>query len=265
VERLYREVKSRKPWVAVGISPFGIWRPGSPAGITGLDAYSEIYADARRWLREGWLDYVAPQLYWPLNGSQQRFTRLDGWWREQNVLHRHIWPGLHTELEATTRNPWARGEISRQVDTLRAVRAGSIESPGHIHFRLRSLFASTAQIGRTLHEDDYADLALAPSYPWLDATSPAPPRVYSTPFVAGGESVLQVQAGDSVAVRWWLLQWLDGSGLWQVAVHPGTEHNLVVAADAHAQAAAVSAISRTGIQSPPTVVRLHALADAPPR
>jgi uncharacterized lipoprotein YddW (UPF0748 family) len=68
IAALYREVKARKREVAVGISPFGIWRPGAAPGVYGLDAYSEIYADSRRWLREGWLDYLAPQLYWQLDG-----------------------------------------------------------------------------------------------------------------------------------------------------------------------------------------------------
>src|SRR5690606_30608774 len=73
VERLYDEVKETKPWVKVGISPFGIWRPGHPAGVQGLDAYGTLYADARRWVREGWLDYVSPQLYWPLGRPQQDY------------------------------------------------------------------------------------------------------------------------------------------------------------------------------------------------
>src|SRR5215203_4485317 len=51
VERMYREVHAIKPTVKVGISPFGIWRPGNPPGIQGLDAYSSIYADSRKWLQ----------------------------------------------------------------------------------------------------------------------------------------------------------------------------------------------------------------------
>ena len=70
---LYSGVKAIKPTMLVGISPFGIWRPGRPPGVTGLDAYSEIYADSRRWLAEGWLDYIVPQLYWQVGGYQDRF------------------------------------------------------------------------------------------------------------------------------------------------------------------------------------------------
>ncbi|HEU4562410.1 MAG TPA: family 10 glycosylhydrolase, partial [Longimicrobium sp.] len=77
VERMYREVHRVKPWVQVGISPFGIWRPGHPQQIvTGFDQYAAIYADARKWLREGWTDYFVPQLYWPIARTGQSYPVL---------------------------------------------------------------------------------------------------------------------------------------------------------------------------------------------
>src|SRR6185503_5461665 len=71
VEALYKGVHAVKPWVKVGISPFGIWRPGNPPQIAGFDAYAEIYADSKKWLQNGWGDYFAPQLYWPIARPQQ--------------------------------------------------------------------------------------------------------------------------------------------------------------------------------------------------
>ena len=71
VQRMYAEVKKIRPTVKVGISPFGIWRPGHPQQIKGLDAYEALYADARKWLNEGWLDYCAPQLYWRIAPKAQ--------------------------------------------------------------------------------------------------------------------------------------------------------------------------------------------------
>ena len=73
VERLYREVHALKPTIKVGISPFGIWRPGNPASVNGLDAYATIYADSRKWLQQGWVDYLAPQLYWAIGATQQSY------------------------------------------------------------------------------------------------------------------------------------------------------------------------------------------------
>jgi uncharacterized lipoprotein YddW (UPF0748 family) len=262
VESLYREVKARKPWVAVGISPFGIWRPGSPAGITGLDAYSEIYADARKWLREGWVDYLAPQLYWPVAGVQQRFTRLDEWWRTENVKQRHIWPGLHTDLEATRSTGWPAGEIARQVETLRLARLGTDQAHGHVHFRLRSLLSpAAAATAGALRERSYGELALVPAFPWLDATSPASPLVEPAPPSAEGDAVVAVQPGDSVAVRWWLLQWLNGGGDWQWSLRPGSDGRLLVPAPPRGLIVAVTAVSRTGVAGAPVVLRLSPVAE----
>ena len=93
---MYRETKAAKPWVKVGISPFGIWRPGHPPGIAGFDSYAGLYADSRLWLREGWVDYLAPQLYWPIAREKQSYPKLLNWWLEQNPKGRHVWPGLFT-------------------------------------------------------------------------------------------------------------------------------------------------------------------------
>jgi hypothetical protein len=245
-----------------GHQPFGIWRPGNPAGITGLDAYAEIYADARKWLREGWLDYLAPQLYWPVDGNQRRFTRLDEWWLNENVQHRHIWPGLHTELETTRSTGWPAGEIARQVETLRIARLGTQESYGHVHFRLRSLLASNAaRTAGPLRDISYLQRALVPAFPWLDATSPAAPAVLPSPPTAEGDAVLAVAPGDSVPVRWWLLQWLDGGGAWHWSLHDGSARTLVVPAPPRGITAAVTALSRTGVAGTPAVLRQAAVSE----
>ena len=73
VRDLYLEVKQRRPEVKVGISPFGIWRPGHPPGVkAGVDQYETLFADPRLWLRQGWLDYLAPQLYWRIASPRPR-------------------------------------------------------------------------------------------------------------------------------------------------------------------------------------------------
>src|SRR5690606_24010 len=93
VEQLYATVRRIKPHVRVGISPFGIWRPGHPESVRGLDSYTELYADSRKWLRNGWADYYAPQLYWKTYAPQQDYATLLQWWSDQNPHGRHIWAG----------------------------------------------------------------------------------------------------------------------------------------------------------------------------
>ncbi|HEY7233083.1 MAG TPA: family 10 glycosylhydrolase [Gemmatimonadaceae bacterium] len=272
VRTLYTGVKARKRWVVVGISPFGIWRPGHPEGVTGLDAYREIFADARRWLREGWVDYLAPQLYWPLDNDQQRFTKLDAWWRGENVLGRHLWPGLFTMRVGSRDDPWPADEIAEEVDTLRAARRGTGESLGHIHFRMRTLSArlggETTTFGDALHTEVYAQPALPPASPWLGAARPAKPLLGAAddtgqddangdgPDLASASRALFVAApGDSVPVRWWLVQSLGMDQRWTERLVPANGQPLAVLSNetGGAQWIAVTPISRTGIAGTPAV------------
>jgi len=76
IERLYKGIKREKHHVKFGLSPFGIWRPHYPESIRGFDQYEKLYADARLWLNEGWIDYFTPQLYWTINKIPQSFPVL---------------------------------------------------------------------------------------------------------------------------------------------------------------------------------------------
>jgi hypothetical protein len=72
LERLYREVRNANDRVRVGVSPFGVGRPDRrPPGIAGFSQFDAIYADAERWLENGWMDYLAPQLYWKSDSPEQ--------------------------------------------------------------------------------------------------------------------------------------------------------------------------------------------------
>ena len=125
VPRLYGEVHRLKPSVKMGISPFGIWRPGNPAGITGLDAFASLFADSKKWLENGWVDYLAPQLYWPLSSTGQNFTALLDWWIGANTQRRHLWPGLAAYRVADgTSSQYGAAEIVAELGVVRA-RAGA--------------------------------------------------------------------------------------------------------------------------------------------
>ncbi len=254
VEDLYRDVKAIKPTMVVGVSPFGIWRPGNPPGITGLDSFNEIYADSRRWLREGWLDYLAPQIYWQVGGTQDRFRVLDGWWRTQNQHGRYIWPGLYTsKVYGGGSDMWPMREIPTQVAQLRDARIGSIDPPGHIHFRLAALFADNNRLA-TMLGGQYAERAIVPAFPWLGATVPAAPRVS---YVATeGPAAFTVSPGDTTPVRWWLIQTRGVDGTWTTNLRPAGEGRVGAAAfgTPDPDEIAVTAISATGVASQPTIV-----------
>jgi uncharacterized lipoprotein YddW (UPF0748 family) len=253
VQSLYKGVKAIRPTALVGISPFGIWRPGSPPGVTGLDAFSEIYADSKRWLGEGWVDYVAPQLYWQISGMVDRFRALDAWWRSQNPQGRHIWPALYTAHVYGGSDTWPLGEIAQQIETIRASRIGTSDVPGHVHFRLAALLAENGQLGQRL-ASDYADRALVPAFPWLGPAAPASPEVRV--LNAEGPAAVVVSAVDTVPVRWWLIQMRSRDGKWSSVVRQAfAGHSMTEAfGSTDPDEVAVTAISATGVASPVTIV-----------
>lgn len=87
VEQLYNTVKSLKPWVKFGISPFGIYRNKSanyPNGseTTGLENWSGLYADVLYWIERGWMDYCIPQTYWNTGYKAADYAILAKWWSD---------------------------------------------------------------------------------------------------------------------------------------------------------------------------------------
>ena len=251
VEALYRGVHAVKPWVKVGISPFGIWRPGNPPQITGFDAYTEIYADSRKWLQKGWADYLAPQLYWPIAPPQQSFPALLDWWTAQNTRHRHIWPGLATYrvAENGARRIPAQ-EIVDEIDTMR-VRGGDL---GHIHFNASALMKDPDSLDAKLAAR-YAEPALVPASPWLGAKAPGKPAVSIGRDAGTGEYSLKLAPAKGGTVWLWTVRTRAG-GEWTSEVLPGwlRTHRLPVDG---ADRVYVTAVSRTGIES--------AVATATPR
>ncbi|MFB6230294.1 MAG: glycoside hydrolase family 10 protein [Salinibacter sp.] len=136
VKRLYRSVKEADPQVKFGISPFGIWRPGHPPGTKGFDAYAQLYADARKWLREGWIDYITPQLYYRTDQYGYAYPTMLRWWIEQNRHDRHVWPGLYTSRVRMSGNRhWSDRHLIGQIYTARS----HPEATGQVHFSMQAL------------------------------------------------------------------------------------------------------------------------------
>ncbi len=117
IQRVYKSIKAAKPWVKFGVSPFGIWRPKNPPQIEGFDAYAALYADSRKWLANGWVDYFAPQLYWAIEPPDQSFPVLLRWWAEQNTKGRTTLPGMDSTKvgRSESRRGWQPQEIVNQI------------------------------------------------------------------------------------------------------------------------------------------------------
>lgn len=194
IQRVYKEIKAEKKHVKFGLSPFGIWRPGYPESVGGFDQYDVLYADARLWLNKGWIDYFAPQLYWPINREAQSYPVLLGWWARENTRNRHLWPGISVGRDTTAAN---RVEVVNEIMIARGIVP---ESKGVIHWSISSLTRNPA-LSTAILEGPYKKPALVPTSPWLDKKAPSAPKVTAD---ATGEKVKvswsSEEAGD--VFRW---------------------------------------------------------------
>lgn len=254
VQRLHREIRREKRWVKFGISPFGIWRPGYPEQITtGFDQYADIYADARKWLVNGWTDYFTPQLYWPIAQTPQSYPILLRWWAEQNEEGRHLWPGNFTNRVAYGNEPfWPASEVLGQIYVTR----GQPGATGNVHFSMRVLMQDPDSLVHRLATEAYADAALVPASPWMWDGRPGRPRATLSPSADGAGMTVALEGADGVRPAWWTVRarWSDG---WTTEVLPGwrRSHPLVPGdGSATLQRVLVSAVDRVGNEGPPAVL-----------
>jgi len=241
VEKLYRVVHTEKPHVKVGLSPFGIWRPGYPAAIRGLDQYAKLYADARRWLMEGWVDYFTPQLYWAIAKPEQSYTALLSWWAAQNTQGRHLWPGNNAG------NVGARWKAEEIVNQVRATRRQE-GAGGNVFFSMKCLFEDQGGVAGELARQVYGQPALIPASRWLPGQAPGRPKLAVSRSGDGLMATWDPAVGGTSA--WWVLQ-VRRAGQWSTEILPGRERRRRIFVGRNAvEAVALSGVDRTGKQGP---------------
>ncbi len=251
VRELYESIHATKPWVKFGISPFGIWRPGFPEQVRGFDAYAELYADARRWLQEGWVDYFAPQLYWRIDQPAQAYPVLLRWWTEQNATARHIWPGNYTSrVGEDSRTAWRTGEIVSQVEVTRR-EAGAT---GNIHFSAKVFLEDRDSLATRIGRQSYGTPALVPASPWLAVPAAAEPDVRIQRGLRG-RLTARLAPSDGAMPRWWLVQVRLASGQWESQLVRGSVREVPL--PAAADRLAVRAVDAAQIEGPARVLKLR--------
>lgn len=247
VSGMYRTVKRTRQSVKVGISPFGIWRPGVPPTIQGkLDPYTYMAADSRGWLQRGWCDYLAPQLYWSIDPPAQSFATLLHWWHSQNASGRHIWPGM--AIDRIGSNGRTAHEILRQIALSREyVRRGEA---GQCHWSLKDLRKNRGGIQQALLSGPYARRALVPACPWTAEAAPAAP---ARALCHNGT----LHWHNDASARWTTLQIWDGKN-WELThvfpCEPGEAHSPVL--PPNAQLAALRHIAESGLESEPVILEI---------
>jgi len=242
VREVMNEVTVSHPTVRFGVSPFGIWKPNNPPGVVGLNAYETISCDAVAWMNNGWVDYVAPQLYWPTTSPGQPFVPLATWWADGTMGGRHVFPG-HGLYRLGTAG-WNADEIRAQVNATRSLRSRGMM--GGIHFREANLRANLSGVFDLFHDELYATPALPPPIPRQGSSmTPLPPVVTKQ-----GAS-LTVSHPLPLTARFYALYRFDSTGWTLVDVAGGVQARFGPLSPG---TWAVSAINRGGAESQGVVV-----------
>jgi|CXWL01.1.fsa_nt_gi uncharacterized lipoprotein YddW (UPF0748 family) len=241
IQAVGREIKRIKPDIVYGVSPFGIWQPMPELGITGFNAYKELYADARKWLRDGTVDYLAPQLYWETARTAQSFPVLLDWWQKQNERHSFVWPGIAAYRIGSTPT-FNAAEIASQIEKTR----GSSETSGAIFFSQKSLRNDLGGIQNVLREQVYKTDAVIPAFAWIKTDKIAAPLATikrTSKFVR----VNWRERGKRKA--FWFVVYAKGKDGWSHSVLPASVHSISLSADRKIQKVIVKSVDRLGNES----------------
>lgn len=177
IQALSDSIHTHKPHMKFGISPFGVWanKGHNPEGSDthALETYYEQYADSRKWAKEGWIDYIVPQLYRPINDRLMDFDKLVDWW-SNNTYGTHLYIG-HAAYRAyepksiAFHNPY---QIPNQIKYLR----NNDRVQGSVFFSQNSLLRNPFGLADSLRLNYYKYPALPPQMEWLDSIPPNPPK-----------------------------------------------------------------------------------------
>jgi len=179
IEMLHLAIKSEKPWVKFGISPFGVWRNRSEDFTgsetrAGISNYDGLYADVLKWQREGWIDYLMPQIYWRDDHPLAGFSTLAYWWNDFSY-GRSVYVGLapYRISKASKYKMWKKEKyLLAQIEVLRKLEG----IDGFGFFSSKHFFRSDlSRLNSKLRKQYCSRPALVPEMPWIDSQAPPAP------------------------------------------------------------------------------------------
>jgi hypothetical protein len=175
---LHDSIQSIKPTVEFGISPFGVWKnnttdPAGSATKAGVTNYDDLYADILLWQKEGWIDYVTPQLYWYIGKTVADYAILADWW-SKNTYGCQLYIGQAPYLinAASKDQAWQSAEeINRQIRLNRSYP----NIGGSMFFSAKFLKINPLGLKENLLQELYKYPALTPANLRVKAVIPSAP------------------------------------------------------------------------------------------
>ncbi|MEV0588958.1 family 10 glycosylhydrolase [Nonomuraea sp. NPDC050310] len=202
IQELGQRVRTAKPHATFGVSPFGIWRnAGSdPLGsqTSGLQSYDAIYADTRKWVKQGWIDYVTPQLYWHVGFAAADYSVLTAWWSEVvrgTAVQLYIGQAAYRAGASGQEAAWQRPE---ELSSHLTINRGHPEVLGDVYFSAKDVRDDRIGSITRLVADHYTKPALLPAHG--SAAAPAVPSITSAVRGTGGVALSWQGSGGSYAV-----------------------------------------------------------------
>lgn len=213
VHELSDSIKQEKSFVKFGISPFGVWRniADDPTGsdtTAGQRNYDDLYADTRTWIKQGWIDYITPQIYWNFGFTAAAYEKLIDWWtKETQGTNVHLYIGHAVYKIDANNEAWALpDELPNQLKynlNFEGVK-------GSMHFSTKDLLRNPLGIKDRLTTESYKLPALIPAMPWMDASAPEKPNLTSVSQAADGINLSWSDAAGSDAA-YYVIYRFDGT------------------------------------------------------
>lgn len=177
IQEIAQAIKKEKTYVKFGISPLAIWRnkkqdPLGSESNSGQTSYDNLYCDTKLWVEKGWMDYVAPQLYWSTDNLYANYNKLLYWWNQQTQDNVHLYIGHALyKLDPNDRHSYKINEITNQV---RLSRSNS-RAQGSIYFRAKTFKENQQNFQKEFKTTIYKYPAVIPTMPWIDSIPPSAP------------------------------------------------------------------------------------------
>ena len=173
IEQVYKTVHETKPWVKVGISPFGIYRNRSTSYVgsntRGTQNYDDLYADVLMWVNNGWLDYCVPQIYREIGHKSADYETLINWWN-QYANNRPLVIG--EDVERTAKAPDKKNPQVHQQAAKMALHRQMPNVSGTVLWYAKAAVDNIGNYGSNLRNVYWKYPALQPAMPFIDGKAP---------------------------------------------------------------------------------------------